>query len=120
MTAYEMRISDWSSDVCASDLLSPFNAWVVLKGLETLDLRARRQSENALAVGKAIEGRVARMLHPGLASHPPHELAMSQMEAAGQIFAFELPGGSEQAMTFLNALAQIGTASRRERVCQYV
>src|SRR3546814_1668667 len=99
-----MRISDWSSDVCSSDLLSPFNAWVVLKGLETLDLRARRQSENALAVGKAIEGRVARMLHPGLASHPQHELAMRQMEAAGPIFAFELPGGSEQAMAFLNAL----------------
>jgi len=84
--------------------LSPFNAWVVLKGLETLDLRARRQSENALAVGKAIEGRVARMLHPGLASHPQHELAMRQMEAAGPIFAFELPGGAEQAMAFLNAL----------------
>ena len=84
--------------------LSPFNAWVVLKGLETLDLRARRQSENALAVGKAIEGRVSRMLHPGLASHPQHELAMRQMEACGPIFAFELPGGSAQAMAFLNAL----------------
>src|SRR3546814_15062524 len=56
--------------------LSPFNAWVVLKGLETLDLRARRQSENALAVGKAIEGRVARMLHPGLASPPQPHLAL--------------------------------------------
>src|SRR3546814_14811771 len=44
------------------------------------------------------------MLHPGLASHPQHELAMRQMEAAGPIFAFELPGGSEQAMAFLNAL----------------
>src|SRR3546814_2947759 len=72
--------------------LSPFNAWVVLKGLETLDLRARRQSDNALAVGKAIEGRVARMLHPGLPSHPQHELAMRQMDACGPIFAFELPG----------------------------
>ena len=84
--------------------LSPFNAWVVLKGLETLDLRARRQSENALAVGKAIESRVARMLHPGLASHPQHDLAKSQMEDCGPIFAFELAGGSDQAMAFLNAL----------------
>ncbi len=84
--------------------LSPFSAWVVLKGLETLDLRARRQSENALAVGKAIEGRVARMLHPGLPSHPQYELAARQMEACGPIFAFDLPGGAAQAMAFLNAL----------------
>src|SRR3546814_19637546 len=78
-TAYDMRIRDWSSNVCSSDL-------------------------NALAVGKAIEGRVARMLHPGLPSHPQHELAMRQMDACGPIFAFELPGGTEQAMAFLNAL----------------
>lgn len=84
--------------------LSPFSAWVVLKGLETLQLRAHRQSENALAVGQAIESRVARILHPGLASHPQHELAARQMDACGPIFAFELPGGSAQAMAFLNAL----------------
>ena len=84
--------------------LSPFNAWVVLKGLETLDLRARRQSENALAVGKAIEGRVKRMLHPGLASHPQHNLALSQSSACGPIFSFVLDGGRKQAMAFLNAL----------------
>jgi O-succinylhomoserine sulfhydrylase len=83
--------------------LSPFNAWVVLKGLETLDLRARRQSENALAVGKAVEGRVRRILHPGLASHPQHNLAMRQMDACGPIFSFFLDGRA-QAMAFLNAL----------------
>lgn len=77
---------------------------MVLKGLETLDLRARRQSENALAVGKAIEGRVKRMLHPGLASHPQHNLALSQSSACGPIFSFVLDGGREQAMAFLNAL----------------
>lgn len=70
--------------------LSPFNAWVVLKGLETLDLRARRQSENALEVGRFIEKRVERMRHPGLPSHPRHDLAMRQMSAAGPIFAFDL------------------------------
>ncbi len=83
--------------------LSPFNAWVVLKGLETLDLRARRQSENALAVGKAIEGRVRRILHPGLASHPQHNLAMRQMDGCGPIFSFFLDDRA-QAMAFLNAL----------------
>ena len=70
--------------------LSAFNAWVVLKGLETLDLRIRRQSENALAVGRFLEGRVPRILHPGLQSHPQHGLAMRQMDACGPIFAFEV------------------------------
>ena len=83
--------------------LSPFNAWVVLKGLETLDLRARRQSENALAVGKAIEARARRILHPGLASHPQHNLAMRQMDGCGPIFSFFLDDRA-QAMAFLNAL----------------
>jgi O-succinylhomoserine sulfhydrylase len=83
---------------------SPFNAWIVLKGLETLDLRARRQSENALKVGKFVETRVKRMLHPGLPSHPQHNLAMSQMSAAGPIFSFIVEGGRKQAMGLLNAL----------------
>ncbi len=87
--------------------LSPFNAWVVLKGLETLELRARRQSESALKVGRFIDGRVAKMLHPGLASHPQHNLAMSQMSACGPIFSFILDGGRRTAMDFLNALSLI-------------
>ncbi len=87
--------------------LSPFNAWVVLKGLETLDLRARRQSENALTVGKFMEGRVPRMLHPGLSSHPQHNLAMSQMSACGPIFSFIVDGGREAAMGLLNQLELI-------------
>ena len=87
--------------------LSPFNAWVVLKGLETLDLRIRRQSENAMAVGTFIEKRVPIMLHPGLASHPQHDLAMRQMAACGPIFSFVLDGGRSQAMALLNALKLI-------------
>ncbi len=87
--------------------LSPFNAWVVLKGLETLDLRIRRQSENAMAVGAFLESRVARMLHPGLASHPQHALAMAQMAACGSIFSFEVAGGRSQAHALLDALALI-------------
>lgn len=87
--------------------LSAFNAWVVLKGLETLDLRIRRQSENALKVGRFIEGRVPRILHPGLPSHPQHNLAMRQMEACGPIFAFEVEGGRRQAHGLLDALALV-------------
>jgi O-succinylhomoserine sulfhydrylase len=88
--------------------LSPFNAWVVLKGLETLDLRARAQSEAAIALGRFIEPRVARMLHPGLPSHPRHDLCVKQMpDGTGPIFAFEVPGGRAQAFALLDALELI-------------
>lgn len=86
--------------------LSPFNAWVVLKGLETLDMRARRQSDNALELGRFIENRVPKMLHPGLPSHPRHDLAMRQMVAAGPIFAFDV-GNRETAFALLDALELI-------------
>ena len=84
--------------------LSAFNAWVVLKGLETLDLRVRRQSENALAVATFLEGRVPRVLYPFLASHPQHDLARAQMEAGGPIMALFLDGGRPQAHGLLDAL----------------
>jgi len=87
--------------------LSPFNAWVVLKGLETLDLRAKKQSENALALGKFIEGRVPKILHPWLDSHPQQALAMKQMDACGPIFSFVLDGGREQAWGLLDGLKLI-------------
>lgn len=87
--------------------LSPFNAWVVHKGLETLELRAMKQSENALTVGKFLEGRVPLMLHPGLPSHPQHNLAMAQMKACGPIFSFVLDGGRKQTHGLLDALQLI-------------
>ena len=87
--------------------LSPFNAWIVLKGLETLSLRAHRQSESALAVGKFVESRVPTMLHPGLPSHPQHDLAVGQMDAVGPIFSFVLDGGRAQAHAVLDALQLI-------------
>lgn len=87
--------------------LSPFNAWVVLKGLETLHLRAHRQSENALKVGRFLEGRVPRINFPALPSHPQHNLAMQQMDACGPIFSFEVDGGRAQAHAVLDALELI-------------
>lgn len=87
--------------------LSAFNAWVVLKGLETLDLRIKRQSENALKVGRFLEGRVPRVNFPGLPSHAQHELAMSQMAMAGPIFSLQLDGGRSQAHGLLDALTLI-------------
>ncbi len=105
--------ADWITNILlpftrnTGPTLSAFNAWVVLKGLETLDLRIRRQSENALKVGRFIEARVPRILHPGLPSHPQHNLAMRQMEACGPIFAFEVEGGRKQAHGLLDALALV-------------
>jgi O-succinylhomoserine sulfhydrylase len=87
--------------------LSPFNAWVVLKGLETLHLRAHRQSENALKVGRFLENRVPRINFPALPSHPQHNLAMQQMDACGPIFSFEVDGGRAQAHAMLDALELI-------------
>jgi O-succinylhomoserine sulfhydrylase len=84
--------------------LSAFNAWVVLKGLETLDLRVHRQSENALKVASFLEGRVPRLLYPNLPSHPQHDLAMRQMKAGGTVIALSLDGGREQAHGLLDAL----------------
>jgi len=88
-------------------VLAPFNAWVVLKGLETLELRAQRQSENALKVGRFLESRVPRILHPGLPSHPQYELASKQMDSGGTIFSMILDGGREQAWALLDALELI-------------
>jgi cystathionine gamma-synthase/O-succinylhomoserine sulfhydrylase len=86
--------------------LSPFNAWVVLKGLETLDLRLRQQSANALEVGRFLETRVPRIMHPGLASHPDFALAQKQMKLPGAIFSFTLDS-REQAWALLDALELI-------------
>jgi O-succinylhomoserine sulfhydrylase len=88
-------------------ICAPFNAWVVLKGLETLSLRAHKQSENALAVGKFVESRVPKILHPGLPSFAQHNLAMKQMDACGPIFSFVVEGGREKAFAVLDALELI-------------
>ena len=78
----------------AGPSLSPFNAWVLLKGLETLSLRMERQSANALEVARWLEAhpRVARVHYPGLPSHPQHALAMSQQKTGGAIVAFDVKG----------------------------
>ncbi len=89
--------------------LSPFNAWVMLKGLETLELRVARQCETALTLAELLQDQdgVERVLYPGLPSHPQHDLAQQQMTGAGTLVTFELPGGKPQAFAFLNALELI-------------
>jgi cystathionine gamma-synthase/O-succinylhomoserine sulfhydrylase len=88
-------------------IAAPFNAWVVMKGLETLSLRAHRQSENAMQVAQFLEGRVPRIAYPGLASFAQHELAAKQMDAFGNMLTFDLDGGRAQAFALLNALELI-------------
>ncbi len=89
--------------------LSPFNAWVMLKGLETLDLRVERMADNALEIARRLEaqGAVERVFHPGLESHPQHALGKKQMTHGGSIVAFDLPGGQAAAFRFLKALEMI-------------
>lgn len=88
-------------------IAAPFNAWVVMKGLETLSLRALRQSENAMQVAQFLEGRVPRIAYPGLASFAQHDLAARQMDAFGNMLTFDLDGGRDQAFALLNALELI-------------
>jgi len=89
--------------------LSPFNAWVLLKGLETLDLRVARHVENAGRVARFLESQdaIARVIYPALPSHPQHELYARQMGGGGPIVAFEPKGGKPAAFALLDRLRLI-------------
>jgi O-succinylhomoserine sulfhydrylase len=86
--------------------LSPFNAWVLLKGLETLPLRVERHCASAAAIADFLSERkdVARVFYPGRADHPQAALAKRQMAGGGPIVAFEVRGGKRDAFRFMNAL----------------
>lgn len=86
--------------------LSPFNAWVMLKGLETLPIRVRQQCASAKAVSEALahEAGITRALYCGSEEHPQAALAKRQMTGGGQVVTFEFEGGKAQAFRFLNAL----------------
>ncbi len=85
--------------------MSPFTAWIMLKGLETIDLRVRAQAATALALTEALQGhpKLARVVYPGHASHPQHDLTLRQMGKGGTVVALDL-GGQAEAFRFLNAL----------------
>lgn len=87
--------------------LSPFNAWILTKGLETVELRVTRQCDNALEVAQFLttQDAIAEVIYPGLKSHPQHELAMKQMSGSGgTIVAFNVKGGKEAAFKIMNKL----------------
>ena len=89
--------------------LSPFNAWVQLKGLETLPMRVLRMSENAARIAEWLEQRlgVGRVRYPGLESHPQRELARRQMKAGGSLLSFQLEDDRKLVFRFMNALQLI-------------
>jgi O-succinylhomoserine sulfhydrylase len=92
--------------------MSPFTAWVMLKGLETMGLRVRAQTASALAVAQAVQGHASlnTVIYPGLETHPQNALVQRQMGAGGTVLALDVAGGKEGAFKFLNAM-QIGLIS---------
>jgi len=89
--------------------ISPFNAWVLLKGLETLDMRVLRHCDNARAIAEFLSSQkgVSRVLYPELKTHPQHALATKQMKGGGSMVSFEVSGGKAAAFRVLNALQLI-------------
>src|SRR6266702_1914199 len=86
--------------------LSPFNAWLLLKGLETLELRVERQCRTAGSIARFLEAhpKIGRVIYPGLPSHPQYELGRRQMTEGGTVVAFNISGDKEGCFRFLDAL----------------
>ena len=86
--------------------MSPFTAWVMLKGMETMDLRVRAQAGTALALAEELQGhgKLDRGIYPGHASHPQHALVKRDMGAGGTVISLDIKGGQAAAFRFLNAL----------------
>ncbi len=106
---------EWVEDKLAPFLkhtgpsLSPFNAWTLLKGLETLQLRVAEQTRTAAALADflADHGAIGALLYPGRSDHPQYDIACKQMEQGGTMIAFEVKGGKQAAFRFANALSLI-------------
>lgn len=92
--------------------MSAFNAWVMLKGMETIELRVRAQAETATQISQNLYGHSAleRMIYPGHVSHPQNEIVNEQLSGAGTVIALDLKGGQEAAFKFLNAI-EVGIIS---------
>lgn len=92
--------------------MSPFNAWIMLKGLETMSLRVKAQAATAAAIAQALRGNPAltRVIYPGLADHAQADLARAQMGQGGTVLALEIKGGKDSAFRFLNA-CRVGVIS---------
>ncbi len=89
--------------------MAPFNAWILSKSLETLDVRMQRHADNALHIAKALDGheKISWLKYPFLQSHPQYEVATKQMKTGGGIVCFDLKGGLESGRNFLNSLEML-------------
>lgn len=87
-------------------IMNPFNAWLIIRGTKTLPIRMEKHSQNALAIARWLEGepKVERVLYPGLASHPQHELGLRQMGKFGGMVSFDVTGGREGARKLLESV----------------
>ncbi|MFC0199721.1 O-succinylhomoserine sulfhydrylase [Paracoccus rhizosphaerae] len=86
--------------------ISPFHAWIMLNGLQTMDLRVRAQADAAARIARALQGhpRLSRVVYPGLEDHPQHDLAMRQMGSGGTMIAVEVEGGKDAAFAALDRM----------------
>lgn len=102
----------WDTQLIVGSILSPYNAWLLLRGLRTLALRVERHNVNALALARALHGhpRVDRVYYPGLETSPGHQVAARQMTGFGGLLSFELVGGHDAADQFLKNLALVKRA----------
>ncbi|HET7524633.1 MAG TPA: aminotransferase class I/II-fold pyridoxal phosphate-dependent enzyme [Burkholderiaceae bacterium] len=96
----------WPTQICLGATLSPMDAWLLLRGLRTLALRVRQHNASALALARWLEAQpqVERVFYPGLASHPQHALALSQMKGFGGVMNVVIRGGYDEASRFVHAL----------------
>lgn len=105
-TSKELAERIWQTHISIGSVLSPMDAWLLLRGLRTLPVRMERINANALALAEFLEEQpqVERVYYPGLPSHPQHELAKRQMRGFGAVIAFAIKGGYEETQRFVSAL----------------
>ncbi|KZM58810.1 methionine gamma-lyase, partial [Geobacillus stearothermophilus] len=105
-TSEELAERIWHTHISIGSVLSPMDAWLLLRGLRTLPIRMERINANALALAEFLEQQpqVERVYYPGLPSHPQHELAKRQMKGFGAVIAFAIKGGYEETQRFVSAL----------------
>jgi cystathionine beta-lyase/cystathionine gamma-synthase len=102
----------WDMSLNTGAICAPFNAWLALRGIRTMELRVRQQNANAMAVAEFLENHpaIAKVYFPGLKSHPQHDLAARQMSDFGGLLTFELKGGYEAGTAFIQGLEFVQNA----------
>ncbi|MDQ0338701.1 methionine-gamma-lyase [Caldalkalibacillus uzonensis] len=111
-TSEELAERIWQTHISIGSVLSPMDAWLLLRGLRTLPLRIERINANALALAEFLEAQpqIEQVYYPGLTSHPQHELAKRQMRGFGAVIALAIKGGYEETQRFVSALKLIPNA----------